>query len=150
MQKPVQQGITLSTSLLQDASMQPLRVILPSYKGITHVPTDLTAGGDKTPELMVFIELNKCFQKAGFVAMGRLGDLIWGFEQVGYDPIHVASGLTKLRHLGYLAYVDSANNPVSELFHDPKAPVWVSYTDKFLSVLSQIDGAPVPQGGVAK
>ena len=80
---------------------------------------------------MVFIELNKCFKKAGFVAEGMLSNVIWGFENCGYDPVNVASGLSKLRSLGYIRYSDVRRNPISDIAFDPKKPIWIRYEKKF-------------------
>jgi hypothetical protein len=126
----MKKAITLPSSLLIDPSMEPLQEILAPYRGITHVPSELDG-----PALMVFIELQKCFQKAGKVCEGLLPNIIWGFENCGYDPKHVASGLTKLRHLNYIYYSDAGRQPVSEYFFDPAKPVWIRYSDKFTALL---------------
>ena len=126
----MKQNINLSTSMLLDPTFEPLHQILPSYQGITHVPSDLDG-----PALMVFIELQKCFKKAGKVCEGLLPNIVWGFEQCGYDPRHVAGGLTKLRHLEYIHYSDAGRNKVSEYLFDPKKPVWIRYSPKFLNLL---------------
>ena len=126
------QSVFLPTSVLQDPSKEPLQVILKPYSGITHVPPELGQGG---PETLVFIELQKCFKKANFVAEGMLSNIIWGFEQCGYDARAVASGVTKLRTLGYIFFSDERGNPVHEQNFDPKKPVWIRYTDKFRTLL---------------
>lgn len=86
---------------------------------------------------MVFIELQKCFSKAGKVCEGLLPNLIWGFEQCGYDTRHVAAGLTKLRDLGYIYYSDAGRLRISEITYtgDKKQQIWVRYDQKFLDLL---------------
>lgn len=133
MKKPMgRQEFYLPSSILQDPTQEPLQIILTPYKGITHVPSDL---GQNDPVTMVFIELNKCFKKAGFVAEGMLSNIIWGFKECGYDPNVVASGLTKLRKLGYIFYSDERSNPIYEQDFNPKKPVWIRYSQKFKELL---------------
>lgn len=126
------QNIFLPSSLLENATQEPLNIILRPYSGVTHVPSDLGQGGTET---LAFIELQKCFQKAGFVAEGMLGNIIWGFEQCGYDPRAVASGISKLRTLGYIYYSDERGNPVHEQNFNQEKPIWIRYTEKFRSLL---------------
>jgi DNA-binding transcriptional ArsR family regulator len=125
------QDIYLPTSVLQDASKEPLKIILTPYRGITHVPFELGNGDTAT---LVFVELQKCFKKAGNVSEGLLSNIIWGFEQCGYDPRAVASGLTKLRELGYVYYSDERGERVTEQDFNPKVPLWIRYTDKMTSL----------------
>ena len=128
--KPTQ-SVYLPSSLLQDPTREPLKVILTPYQGITHVPPEL---GQNDTATLVFIELNKCFKKAGFVAEGMLGNIIWGFQECGYHPNHVAGGLTKLRSLGYVFYSDERGNPIHETNFDPKKPIWIRYAPKFVDL----------------
>ena len=131
-----QPSITLPSSVLQDPTKEPLKVILKPYNGIKEIPSELAAGAG--PDLMVFIELNKCFKKAGFVAEGMLGNIIWGFEQCGFDPKHVAAGLTGLRKKGYLRYTDLGGDPISEYDFDPKKLVWIRYDKKMVDLFVRI------------
>ena len=110
------QKIFLPSSVLQDPTKEPLKVILSPYKGITHVPSDL---GREDVATFVFVELQRCFTKAGNVAEGMLSNIIWGFEECGYDPRHVAAGLTQLRKLDYIFYSDERGNPIYEQNFDP-------------------------------
>lgn len=127
-------SITLPESVLIDPKAEPLKPILTPYRGITHVPSEL----DGTA-LMVFVELNKCFKKANRVAEGLLPNVIWGFEQCGYDPKHVASGLTALRHKGYIYYSDASGLPIHEYGFNPNTPVWIRYDKKFTTLLIRND-----------
>ena len=123
------QSVILPSSLLLDPTKEPLSVVQAYYSGITHVPVDLALGNG--PDLMVFVELNNCFRKAKQVAEGMLNNVMWGFEQCGYDPRHVAAGLTELRKKGYLLYTDERRVPIYEFDFDPSKPVWIRYTKKF-------------------
>ena len=127
----MKQDIVLPTSMLADATIEPLHMILPLYAGITHVPSELDG-----PALMVFIELQKCFQKAKKVCEGLMPNIIWGFEQCGYDPRHVAAGLTKLRALDYIYYSDAGRLPLSEFIMSPdkKIQIWIRYKPKMINL----------------
>lgn len=128
--KKHQTGIQLPSSVLIDPTHEPLREILPFYRGITHVPSEIDG-----PALMVFIELNKCFDKAGKVCEGLLGNVIWGLEQVGYDAKHIAAGLSKLRDRGYIFYSYQNGERIPELCIAPITPMWIRYTQKFQDLL---------------
>lgn len=67
------------------------------------------------------------------VAEGLLGNIIWGFENSGYSPVHVGQGLTELRHKGFIRYTDAFGNPIHDHEFDPKRPIWIRYTQKFLT-----------------
>lgn len=136
--KPAQE-FYLPTSVLEDPTKEPLRVILTPYQGITHVPSELANNDTAT---LVFIELNKCFKKAGFVAEGMLSNVIWGFENCGYASNYVASGLSKLRSLGYIKYTDERGNAISEIAFDPKKPIWIRYEPKFTDLFVRSIIAP--------
>jgi hypothetical protein len=131
MTKKFAPAMHLPSSLLQDATKEPLQIIIKPYQGITHVPAELS-GRDVAS--FVFIELNKCFKKAGFVAEGLIGNIVWGFEECGFDPQHVAAGLTKLRTMGYIRYSDPLGSEIHEFNFDPKKPIWVRYTDKMIAL----------------
>ena len=138
------QQVHLSTDMLIDPTFEPLFEILSPYKGITHVPSELDG-----PALMVFIELQKCFQKAGRVCEGLLPNIIWGFEQCGYDPNHIAAGLTKLRARDYIFYSDAGRLPVNEFDWNPNKPVWIRYLPKFTDLLvkdSAMSGGKIFRG----
>jgi hypothetical protein len=126
--KKALQEFHLPSSMLEDPTQEPLTIILTPYQGITHVPSEL---GTNDTASLVFIELNKCFKRAGFVAEGMLANLIWGFEECGYSANNVASGLSKLRRLGYVRYSDARGNPISDIAFDPKKPIWIRYDKKF-------------------
>lgn len=135
----MKQDINLSTSMLLDPNFEPLIEILSPYRGVTHVPSELSG-----PALMVFIELQKCFSKANKVCEGLLPNLIWGFEQCGYNTAHVAAGLTKLRELGFIFYSDAGRQRISDLMFtgDKRQQIYVRYDKKFMDLLvkSTVDG----------
>ena len=116
----------MPSSLLIDPTREPLKLILSPYRGITHVPSDLEGTA-----LMVFIELNKCFDEKKHVSEGLLNNVIWGLELAKYDPRHVASGLTALRQKGYIYYSDANGQKIAEHNFDPKVPLWIRYDKKF-------------------
>lgn len=125
--KPAQKFF-LPSSLLRDARHEPLTIILEPYRGVTHVPADLGSGD---VACLVFIQLQNCFQKSGKVAEGMMHNIIWGFQECGFEPKHVAAGLTALRKLGYVQYTDEFKNELHELnFNNPQNPIWIRYTKK--------------------
>jgi hypothetical protein len=142
LRKKPPQSVILPSSLLLDPTKEPLTIILSPYKGITHVPAELAMGNG--PDLMVFVELNNCFKKANHVAEGMLNNVLWGFNECGYDKKHVAAGLTKLRERGYITYTDERRVRISEFDFDPKKPVWIRYTDKFISLFIREGGLILP------
>lgn len=127
--KKIKPEITLPSSLLIDPRAEPLQTILTPYRGITHVPSEITG-----PALMVFIELQKCFKKADKVSEGLLANVIWGFEQCGYDQNHTAAGLSKLRELGYIHYSDAGGQKLSVIQFDPQKPIWIRYSKKMVDL----------------
>ena len=131
-------GITLPSSVLIDPRTEPLKPILSPYRGITHVPSELDGAA-----LAVFIELTRCFKKAGKVSEGLLANVIWGFEQCGLDPRLVAGGLTALRHKGYVFYSDATGLPISEQNFDPNVPIWIRYGKKFLDLMVRNDAGGI-------
>jgi hypothetical protein len=133
MVKPSQPSVILPSSLLIDPTKEALDVILTPYRGLTHIPSELAS--NRTPGLMVFVELNRCFEKSGQVAEGMLSNVIWGFHECGYDEKHVAAGLAELKAKGYVYYSDRNRVPISEYDYDGKKPVWIRYTKKFTDLL---------------
>jgi hypothetical protein len=136
------QSIILPSTLLLDPTKEPLTIVQHHYSGITHVPAELALGNG--PDLMVFVELNNCFKKAKRVAEGMLANVMWGFEQCGYDPRHVAAGLTELRKKGFILYTDERRVPLSDYDFDAKKPIWIRYTKKFTDLFIQEHRLIVP------
>jgi hypothetical protein len=127
-------AFNLSTDLLENPNKEPLQILFKPYLGLKEIPSELAHGNETT---LVFIGLQECHKKAGFVAEGLLGNIIWGFEQCGYDPRAVARGLTRLRDLGYIRYTDPLGNTIHEATFDPKnggIPIWLRYTDKMVKL----------------
>jgi len=116
--------------------MEPLRVIVKPYRGITETPPDLSTPG---VDSWVFIQLQLCFKKQGYVAEGLLPNVIWGFEQIGCDPRAVAAGLTVLRKKGYIYYSDELGGIIEEHNFNPIIPIWIRYTPKFIRLLIRED-----------
>ena len=139
-------SITLPSSLLIDSNREPLKCILSPYRGLTHVPSEL----DGTA-LMVFIELNKCFEEKKQVSEGLLNNVMWGLELAGYDPRHVASGLSELRRKSYIYYSDAQGQKISDQTFDKKVPLWIRYDKKFTSLFIKNDNSGlIFPGGVIR
>lgn len=129
------QKVILPADLLQDTKQQTLQTIIKPYAGYKYLPADIGQNGVACLAFRGFLD---CFKKANHVSEGTLPDIIWGFEQCGYDPRAVAAGITALRALGYIYYTDPLGNKITEHNFDPKKPIWLRYTQKFLNLLVRL------------
>lgn len=125
-------SVILPSSLLENTTQEPLKVIVAPYQGVSHLPSDIQA---HKPALLVFLDLLACFESQKCVAEGLLPNLIWGFAQAGRDSRIVAEGLSALRQLGYLRYSDPFGNTIQEHGFDERIPVWVRYQPKLTNLL---------------
>lgn len=137
-------SVIMPGSVLRDIKKEPLSIVIPVYQGLRNIPIELK--NQTTPEGFVFAGLVNCFQRAGFVAEGLLGNIIWGFRECGHPEKKVAQGLTKLRNLGYLYYTSAQRSDViSETNFDPNKPIWIRYSTKMLDIFYRPE-APNAQG----
>jgi hypothetical protein len=128
----MQPSIIMPDSVLQNSKKEPLNVIIKPYQGLKRIPQEVNNGG---VECLVFYGLAQCFQKHKEVCEGLLANIIWGFEQCGYDPKYVARGLTRLRELDFIFYSSEQRGaPISETNFDPKKPIWIRYTPKMIDL----------------
>jgi hypothetical protein len=134
----VRQEVHLPASILENSKKEPLTPLISPYRGIKATPAELCAGDEAT---LVFVGLLDCFKKSNMVAEGLLPNVVWGFEQCGFDPRSVAMGLTKLRKLGYIRYTDDLGGEIFEQNFDPQKPIFIRYTKKFIDLLVK-EGAP--------
>lgn len=125
-------SIIMPDSVLQNSKKEPLNVVIKPYQGLKRIPSDLNDGG---LACLVFYGLVQCFQKQQEVCEGLLANIVWGFEQCGYDPKYVAQGLTRMRDLGYIYYsTEQKGAEISETNFDPKKPIWIRYRPKMLDL----------------
>lgn len=128
----MQPSVIMPDSILQNSKKEPLTVIIKPYQGLKNIPPELNDGG---VACLVFYGLVQCFQKQNEVCEGLLANIIWGFEQCGYDPKYVAAGLSKMRDLGYIYYTSSQKGDVvSDTNFDPNKPIWIRYTPKMINL----------------
>ncbi len=128
----MRQDIIMPDSVLRNSKKEPLNVVVKPYQGLKNIPKELNDGG---VACFAFCGLVQCFQRQQEVSEGLLANVIWGFEQCGYDPRHVAAGLSKLRELGYIYYSSSQRgDALSEVGFDPNKPIWIRYTQKMIDL----------------
>lgn len=126
------QSIIMPDSILRNTKKEPLNIVIAPYRGLKRIPPELNDGG---VACFVFYGLVQCFQKQNEVSEGMLANVIWGFEQCGYDPKKVAQGLTKLRELGYIFYsAEQRGSAIVETNFDPSKPIWIRYTQKMIDL----------------
>lgn len=108
---------------------QLLRAMRPFRAMVSGVPTDISANAR-----LVLLGLFDCFRKHSHVKEGIADDILWGFQQSGYDLKRVAYGLVDLKRAGYLdfqapdgAFVDEHSTQLKDC--------WVRYTDKILDLV---------------
>lgn len=80
--------------------------------------------------------LFSCFEKAGHVSEGLIGDLIWGFQQITPPvPAEVTvSGLRALESFGYIKFQAKDGNFI-DFSSDAITGAFVRYTEKLLSLI---------------
>jgi len=87
--------------------------------------------------------LFECFEKAGFVAEGLVGDLMWGFEQV-YPPTPrtlTYVGLKYLEAAGYVKY-QAKDGSYVPLDSDASSSAFIRYQPKLLELVYE-NPAPI-------
>lgn len=122
-----------------DSTPQPLRRLRPFFSMELRIPAELFG-----PARDVMFLLFDCFDKAGHVSEGLIGDIAWGFSQPildkrtgklgAVDPAKTIMGLVELQQLGYIqfqakdgAYVDISSDKIESAF--------VRYTPKLLDLV---------------
>lgn len=119
-----------------DATPQPLRK-LRTYTGmVQNIPALVS-----TEAKIVLIELFQCFEKAGVVSEGLIGDIIWGFAQVS-PPIPSALTIAGLRHLECSGYVrfQAKDGSYIDFSSDKIEGAFVRYQPKLLDLVYTKEG----------
>jgi hypothetical protein len=126
--KPFQVG-HISTTV--DGKMQELRKLRPYHRMILHIPPSLP-----TEAQIVLHSLFQCFEKAGHISEGLIGDLLWGFAQTTppVPPELTLRGLWDLERCGYLKFQAKDNAYVS-LQADAASGAFVRYQPKLLEMI---------------
>lgn len=126
--KPVSSVMTLEATV--DAKPQELKKIRPYFESNKDVPSTLTPEGQ-----IVMHALFSCFDQQKTVQEGKLGDLVWGFEQGGIPGPATVMGLKCLHKEGYVKFQGPDNGWVSEMTKDNLEHLWVRYTSKLLNLV---------------
>jgi hypothetical protein len=118
-------------SVVIDPTKQELRKLRPYSKMHQQMPALLPDLGRAVLELLF-----NCFDKAGHVSEGLIGDLIWGFQQVT-PPIPgeiTINGLKQLETYGYVKFQAKDGSYIS-FDSDKITGAFVRYTDKLLNLI---------------
>lgn len=114
----------MTQEVVVENNPQPLRAIRPYANSCLKIPA--TLGSEATVVLHALFE---CFAKAKEVREGLIGDLAWGFSQVGIAVELTLKGLLVLEREGYIkfqapdgAYVDLMSSSAEKAFvrYQPK------------------------------
>ncbi len=111
---------------VKDATPQPLKKLRPFPSMVLRI-----AGGWPKQAQMVLQALFACFDKAGNVSEGLVGDLMWGFQQAGLPPELTLHGLIQLETMGFIKFQAPDNQYVS-LQDSASEKAWVRYQKPLL------------------
>lgn len=118
-------------SVVVDPTQQELRKLRPYSKMHQQMPPLLPDLGRAILELLF-----SCFDKAGHVSEGLIGDLIWGFQQIT-PPVPtgiIVIGLKQLETYGYVKFQAKDGSYIS-FDSDKITGAFVRYTDKLLNLI---------------
>jgi len=130
---------------VDSAVPQPLNKLRSFPRMISQIPVGLQ------PEAEIIVSLLfSCFEKAGHVSEGLIGDLIWGFAQLTPDdksfigrspgrmktvpPELTLAGLSQLAASGYIKF-QAPDNSFVDLSSDQAGKAWVRYQQKLLDMV---------------
>lgn len=82
----------------------------------------------------VLAMLVQCLKQNKHVQEGLIGDVLWGFQQVGYDPLNTYTGLAGLEKLGFIKF-QAPDNAYVSLDSDQAGKAWIRYQPKFYAML---------------
>lgn len=111
-----------------DGRPQELRKLRP-FVAYTPVPGDLP---DVAQDILKLIF--NCFDRQGHVSEGLIGDIMFGFEAAGVDPLHTLLGLGSLQKKGYIEF-QAKDGSIIELSSDKITSAWVRYKPKLLNLV---------------
>lgn len=116
--------ITIDTSSKHD-----LRVIKDFFYGLKYAPNEFD---ENSPAGVVFFNLCVCYQNAGSVGEGQIGNIIWGFRQSGIPGEVTFDGFKELKKHKYIDFI----TPTGEyIFGDPTEQMFFRWTQKFFDML---------------
>lgn len=75
-----------------------------------------------------------CFEKAGTVSEGLIGDLMWGFQQCGVSPELTYNGLMSLESFGYIKF-QAKDGAYTGKGSDKLESAWVRYQPKLMEMV---------------
>lgn len=133
---PVPEGVKIKNNsfvleAVIDPTPQPLLKLRPYHKMALDIPALIS---DEAK--IVLHLLFECFDKAGFVAEGMIGDMMWGFQQVT-PPTHpelTLKGIFDLEVAGYIKF-QARDGEIIDKHSDKLESAWIRYTDKLKNLV---------------
>lgn len=141
LEKP-KHNVVANVSGVVDGKKQPLKDI-----GVFDGAGNFHISGAPKEVNDVLAMLMSCFARQGHIREGLIGDMIWGYQQVGYPPQRTVTGLSGLEKLGYVKFQAPDNTFVS-IDSDKAGKAWIRYQPKLLQLLRQT--VAVQFGGIKK
>ena len=123
----------LKQEVVVENKPQPLRSIRPYAKACLQVPALL-----EQEAVIVLHLLFECFAKAKVVKEGLIGDLMWGFNQIGVASELTYRGLSQLEKHGYIKFQAPDNTYVS-LESTASDSAFVRYQPSLLTMVYDAD-----------
>ena len=111
-----------------DGRPQELRKLRP-FLSYAEVPGHLPQAAQDFLQLLF-----SCFDRQGFVAEGLIGDILFGYEAVGVDPLHTLVGLGLLHKEGYVEF-QAKDGSLVDMASDKIASASVRYKKKLLDLV---------------
>ena len=109
---------------------QELRKIRSSLSAVAQIPVF-----SMSPHALFVLQgLLVCFQQAGNVQEGLIGDILWGFAQCEVNPGDTLKGLQELSRLDYLKF-QAKDNTFVDITDDKATSAWIRYQPKLLGLV---------------
>lgn len=119
-----------SMEAVVDPTPQKLTPRLRGFEGsCLRIPGDLSREAQDTLK-----SLFSCFERQGEVKEGLIGDLIWGFSQIGIAPEKTIHGLKELEKNGYLRF-KAPDGVYVDFTSDKIGKAWVKYSKPLLDMV---------------
>lgn len=130
LEKP-RHNIVANVTGVVDGKKQPLREI-----GLFDGAGNFHLSGTSKEANDVLAMLISCFSRQKCVNEGLIGDMLWGYKQVGYPLERTLKGLKDLEGLGYVKFQAPDKTYVS-IDSDKAGKAWIRYQPKLFELLFQ-------------
>lgn len=116
-------------AVIEKPEMQVLQKLRPFLSACLRIPGDMSMEGQDTLK-----RLFSCFEKQGDVQEGKVGDLIWGFQQHGVHEAVTISGLKEMETKGYIR-LQSPDNAYTGFHSENVIHAFVRYQKKLTDMV---------------